>query len=122
MLTPVMKAPKPPKWIKPQLTRLVDEATRARRLAGTNNPDDGQVILAYAKELEQQAARLEARGLEGMLQAPLSMNSSKRSSKPRRRARPSGRPSGSSIFCYRGDSLKKCDKPTCKLSCARLRS
>jgi hypothetical protein len=36
-------------------------ATRARRLAGTINPDDGQVILAYAKELERQAARLKAR-------------------------------------------------------------
>ena len=42
-----------PELVK-QAAELRAMATRARRLAGTINPDDGQTILAYTKELEQQ--------------------------------------------------------------------
>jgi len=48
----------------PELTKQIAElramARRARRLAATVRVEDGRAIVAYAKELETQAAQLEA--------------------------------------------------------------
>ena len=50
--------------MSPELVKQVAElramAGRARRLAGSVSHADGETILAYAKELEEQAAQLEA--------------------------------------------------------------
>ena len=48
-----------PELVK-QAAELRAMATRARRLADTINPEDGKAIVAYAKELEQQAVQVEA--------------------------------------------------------------
>ena len=47
-----------PELIK-QAAELRGMARRARRLASTVSFEDGQRLLAYAKEIEEQAARLE---------------------------------------------------------------
>jgi hypothetical protein len=48
-----------PELVK-QITELRAMAKRAKRLANTVSPADEQLILTYAEELEEQAARLEA--------------------------------------------------------------
>ena len=57
----------PPELVK-QAAELRAMATRATRLASAVSPEDEQRILAYANELEEQAARLEAQlGGEGAI-------------------------------------------------------